>query len=946
MRYQKYAPQSLSVFGDFAKLLRPFPHNDLRNLGVPDRLLDQVFRVCIGHKPYCLFFELILSEQCPKDAYTAIAGGIAACMARQGHEYAVFTVVHAGSANAHLIFWRRREDLHQRALFHLDLVFTHQSLFERQVLDLLHKLNSERVPALFSLLQNHQHHKPFFAVLRRHLGKLETKNVAGYHALVDLVLKLIFLIFVQHKRWLNHDPYYLETQIAHCCARSLSILTVFLQPLFARLEGLPVAEPLPLGQLPLLGGGLFHFDRTALPLIENRWLFDLVQALLNNFSYSLLESRPGRTVAGIGPEVLGAVFEHLLLVDDRKQQGTYYTPGFLAHKQAKAAITAWLDHKQCGDDPLARRDAVADIRILDPSCGSGTYLTAAFQALLDIHLAVLPPDQHRNGRLFDLKQQIMLRNLFGVDINPVAVRLTEVRLWLNLIQDIEVEDPAKAPALPNLQHQLRAGDFLDLHVPTDKKQVKQWPKYAQLEQLRAKFPTSQAPQRMNLLRHMLRLEGELADYLTACRQKALKDITKTQLAQPCLPGCRQGRRKVTWRVPREPGKQLHVMFSRVMLEQGFDCIIGNPPWLAAGRIDKGAAASLRAGLPVPRGVVLSGQVDLSVYFTAASLALLRPNGHLSFLLPAKILQAPYAASLRQFLLNQCRIHYLYDYGLKQGQLFKADTFPVAVGAGLLQQPNQPSKTHQVAIEIHEGDDNRCFTRDQTQIADRFGLWHLYEGPAIRGDPRRPSLGELGFKPQRGVVTGAKRSFVFEQPPIHLAKARFRPLLRGRDIQPDGLQPGRFIYWPFQTKTAWNRKLGFQEHTFLKNADKVRWQSGRPSLPYAARPFSPWLLIWKYLAKRWTVGLIQGGWCIPDQTTYYLSCSHFAQAYRLFAYFNSAEADAQLRAIAERGKDFCYFYYAHTVACLQLPCDWQDVALTIPPEKTCFTPAEGVNLWPC
>lgn len=942
MRNQKYAPQSLSVFGDFAQLLEPFAHEDLDTLGVPNHLHDQVFRVCIGYKPYCLLFELLVSEQCPKDAYTAIAAGITKRLAEQGHEFAVFTVIHAGNANAHLIFWRRHRDLHQRTLYHLDLVFTHQSLFERQILDLLHHLDSARVETLFALLQNQQHHKPFFAVLRRHLHLCRPANRDVYHALVDLVLKLIFLIFVQHKRWLNFDPYYLETQMARCCARSLSITTVFLQPLFARLEGGPVAEPIPLGKLPCLGGGLFHFERERLPPLENRWLVDLVQALLNNFSYSLLESRPGREVAGIGPETLGAVFENLLLVDSRKQQGTYYTPGFLAHKQATAAIEAWLAEHARGTDANARRDAVAAIRILDPSCGSGTYLTAAFQTLLDIHLAATPHHQRSNGRLFALKQHIMLNNLFGIDINPVAVRLTEVRLWLNLIQDVSVTDPSEAPALPNLQHQLRAGDFLDLHVPVNPTWVAGWPKYATLEKLRGRFPTSHAKRRISLLKHIHRLEKELADYLHAKHIESEKQKVKTVLAQPELPGCSGTRKRPAWRVPKQPDKQLHVIFSRAMLDAGFDLIIGNPPWLAATRLDKNKAAEMRQNLPIPRGMTLSGQVDLAVYFTAASLALLRPRGHLSFLLPAKILQARYAASLRHFLMNHSQIHYLFDYGRKQGLLFDADTFPVAVGAGLC-GGRRPDPQRPITVEVHQGAQAVCHQPAQSALTDRFGFWRANPAPALPAGA--PCLRDLGLKAIRGVVTGAKTWFVVKEPPPDLPRARFRPLLCGRAIQNEAVEPNRFIYWPFQKKHAWWDTMELNESTFLKKVPKVRWLHGQPRLPYAVRGFAPWLLVWKYLARRWTVALIAGDWCIPDQTTYYLPCYQFNQAYRLFAYFNSDHANDQLQQIAERGKDFCFFYYAHTVACLQLPPNWQDVALRIPASKRCFTPNEGVNQWP-
>ena len=72
-------------------------------------------------------------------------------------------------------------------------------------------------------------------------------------------------------------------------------------------------------------------------------------------------------------------------------------------------------------------------------------------------------------------------------------------------------------------------------------------------------------------------------------------------------------------------------------------------------------------------------MDLSIYFLLASIKLLSQGGHLSFLLPGKMLQAKYAHSVREYLCRNFQLNYLFDFGLDQNFVFRADTFPLVLG---------------------------------------------------------------------------------------------------------------------------------------------------------------------------------------------------------------------------------------------------------------------------
>ncbi len=925
------SPQSERLFQGRGLQWRFIDRADWPRLSIPDHLDDQVFRVLFAHTPAACYFEALVSEQFPKDAYAYLGKGAS----RLAASTAVVSVVHQRSSSAHLIFWRRRDT---GQFHHMDIDHCRLSRFDQRVCERLADPRADALDQLFQLLEGQKlKGRAFFKTLQKRLREIECPNRDAYHALVDLALKLIFLIFVQRKGWLNFDPYYLEHKMTRCRESGLSVVRCFFKPLFARLEGGRCAETISLGELPRLGGGMFLFRPEHLPPIPNDWCLKLYRTLVSQHSFSLFEAREDRNVVGVSPEALGYVFENLLLRDDRKKQGVFYTPAAVAQKQARSAIDAYLSHNCPPGDKACLRRLLTRIRVLDPSCGSGAYLMAAFQTLLKLRLSLTPKHERYNGKLYALKRSIVLENLFGVDINPMAVRLAEVRLWLNMIQDLEIAEPAKAPALPSLQHHLRPGDFLSQHAPGDPNWIRAWPKHARLEALRKKFPTCAAAKRQATLKHIHRLERELGEHLRQRERHQAGAAAKASLAQATLPGCRPAKASRSRDRAREAQPaQAHVMFSRAMLDGGFDLILGNPPWLSASRLPAPQKTRILQRLLPPAGMALNGQVDLSLYFLAAALRLLKPNGHLGFLLPGKLLQARFAAGARHFLINRRRIDYLFDYGVDQGLVFRGDTFPLALGVSAL----TPRAEDRTRIERHGKNSFRSFELRQRDLAACSDIWPLGDAAQMAMFARTrdwPKLGDEPLRIERGVTTGAKRLFTFRQKPAGVPDDRFRPLLRGRDIRPNQVAPSAWLYWPFDDGPRWFAQTNRAERGLWRRAGRFQGEAP-PKLGYGPRVFGPWLVAWKYLAKRWTAALYQGAW-IPDQTVYFISFADFETALRYAVYFNTDAASDYLASIAERGKDRCRFYYAHTCGQLVLPPDLFERPIAAPEPRNLWTPAE-------
>src|SRR5690606_7200051 len=97
-------------------------------------------------------------------------------------------------------------------------------------------------------------------------------------------------------------------------------------------------------------------------------------------------------------------------------------------------------------------------------CGSGAYLVGLLHEIdeilraLDTQIESLSP-----GDEYSRKLSIIEKNLYGVDIDPAAVNLARLRLWLSLVVEYDGDNP---PPLPNLDFKIEQGDSLSVPAPT------------------------------------------------------------------------------------------------------------------------------------------------------------------------------------------------------------------------------------------------------------------------------------------------------------------------------------------------------------------------------------------------------------------------------------------------------------------------------------------------
>lgn len=136
----------------------------------------------------------------------------------------------------------------------------------------------------------------------------------------------------------------------------------------------------------------------------------------------------------------------------RKVSGSYYTPDSLVEALLDESLNPLIEETVAGKEDTAAIEALLDLRIIDPACGSGHFLLAAARRLASRIARLSSPGTPSEADYRHWLREVARRSLFGVDRNPMAIELAKVALW------IETVEPGRP--LSFLDAHLRCGDSL------------------------------------------------------------------------------------------------------------------------------------------------------------------------------------------------------------------------------------------------------------------------------------------------------------------------------------------------------------------------------------------------------------------------------------------------------------------------------------------------------
>ena len=158
-------------------------------------------------------------------------------------------------------------------------------------------------------------------------------------------------------------------------------------------------------------------------------------------------------------------FIYRLAGRDRQKSASYYTPQVLTQCLVKYALKELLDEK---NGRVKKADDILSLTVCEPAMGSAAFLNEAVNQLAEAYMerkqaelkTRIPHDQYPQ-ELQKVRMYLADRNVFGVDLNPVAVELAEVSIWLNAIYGEQDDNGQPLPArVPWFGYQLFAGNSL------------------------------------------------------------------------------------------------------------------------------------------------------------------------------------------------------------------------------------------------------------------------------------------------------------------------------------------------------------------------------------------------------------------------------------------------------------------------------------------------------
>lgn len=211
-------------------------------------------------------------------------------------------------------------------------------------------------------------------------------------------------------------------------------------------------------------------------------------------------------------------FIYRLAGRDRQKSASYYTPQVLTQCLVKYALKELLDEK---NGRVKKADDILTLTVCEPAMGSAAFLNEAVNQLAEAYLerkqaelkTRIPHDQYPQ-ELQKVRMYLADRNVFGVDLNPVAVELAEVSIWLNAIYGEQDDNGQPLPArVPWFGYQLFAGNSLigARHQVYNAAALKKGAKPAWHE-APPRRATTDAPRRPDEIWHFLLPDPGMGDY--------------------------------------------------------------------------------------------------------------------------------------------------------------------------------------------------------------------------------------------------------------------------------------------------------------------------------------------------------------------------------------------------------------------------------------------------
>ncbi len=575
--------------------------------------------------------------------------------------------------------------------------------------------------------------------------------------------------------------------------------------------------------------GLFHFKReqgrheapdelTPSLDLDDKLLREIIKGLYYPECPYVFSVLPADILGQVYEQFLGKVIRltegHRAVVEDKpevkKAGGVYYTPTYIVDYIVENTVGRLLEGKT--PKPAAK------LKILDPACGSGSFLIGAYEYLLRWHRDWYVRDgaktwatarnptiyQHASGEwklTTAERKRILLNNIYGVDIDAQAVETTKLSLLLKVLEgesQSTLEKQLKIfheRALPDLGDNIKCGNSL---IGPDFYDGQQMMLLDEDERLRinvfdwaAEFPL--------ILRRTISTD-ELRETVAA-------SIDYTMHGVP-LHGNYSEKKKRRKSPPHPaPGG----------FEGGFDAVIGNPPYrmLQPHNTDEPVLAYLRTNY-----AAAEFKMELFHMFLQRGINLLKHGGYHGHIVPTTILNNVHAEALRSWLMDRCCIE---SIAVSRGRVFaNADVHTSVI---TFRREADPKKRSRHEVLATSGLDETFAKTPGAFSRVRQGTFNLLPGRVwniLINETTAPLLTRLlkDFPPlkavgkiNRGLITGARDKYFSRE-----KKSKTHvPILAGGDVHRYfAAAPSEFVLFerPDTAGGCWDKEVHLASHKIV------------------------------------------------------------------------------------------------------------------------------------
>lgn len=619
---------------------------------------------------------------------------------------------------------------------------------------------------------------------------------------VRLIGRIMFCWFLKEKKSPNGESLMPNELLSlDAISRNSDYYHNVLEPLFfgclntrinKRVDDLKEA---PFNQIPYLNGGLFSPQNTdyykqndfngrgtpGLVRIPDEW-FNKLFNVLNQYNFTVDENTSFDIDLSIDPEMLGRIFENLLAEINpetgetaRKATGSFYTPREIVDYMVDNALFEFLNSKTGITDkklralisygkeddeeaPLTKEeqgnvvDALANLTILDPACGSGAFPIGILQKVFYILQQVDPDGKNwyekqlenipseelkkdlknkfENGNYdYIRKLGVIRQSIFGVDIQTIATEIAKLRCFLTLIIEEQVDDERENRGihpLPNLDFKFVAANSLiglpggetgainlfdnNEHIDT-------------LKKIRNEYFTADENERILIRARFAELQNDM--FRTRISTNNATSYKYNALAE--------------WK-PFDNNSVSWFDSEWIFGVNSFDIVIANPPYVDYRNITD---ESIKKTYEVAKH---SKMINLYTYFYELGFNLLKAGGVLCYISPQQYLILDNCKGVRDIMRRYSLIS-LSDFSM--AEVFEAGTYPFVTIA------KKAKEERKVVFREY----------DQTENLDNYVRQMLIENPI----PEPVNISKYGVILQK-METGRKLSDVVLKNSIFVASS--------------------------------------------------------------------------------------------------------------------------------------------------------------------------------